>query len=189
MQRTDAARRTEGLKLYEVNCLSMAQTMKLSTLFEMESNRLTFLKEVFPKVYDLENYTYVTDVFSHIPYKNDWLSYCPTVIEPGTVTHPPPVEVCEVHAPEYEDIKRSIGNVSVNSTKLTLTKQIISTKKCFTVKQIAGIISLFSIESSRLEVALYSYEYCTNKGDYYQLTESFSTTGSKDKLLEFIGSR
>ena len=137
----------------------------------------------------MENYSYATEVFSNMPYKNDWLAYCPTIIEPVVTPPPPPVVICEVTSQDFEDIKRSIGNVSVNSTKLTLAKQIVSTKKCFTVKQIAGIIALFSIESSRLEIALYSYDYCINKGDYYQLTESFSTTGSKEKLLEFIGSR
>jgi len=43
---------------------------------------------------------------------------------------PPPVIICEVTTPDFDDIKRSIHNVSVNSTKLTLAKQIISTKKC-----------------------------------------------------------
>jgi len=186
-QKNDAARRTESLKMFASNCVTMGQAMKLATLFDLESNRLAFLKEVFPKIYDMENYSYATDVFSNMPYKNDWLAYCPTIMEP--VVDPPPVVMCEVTTQEFEDIKRSIGNVSVNSTKLALAKQIISTKKCFTVKQLAGIIELFSIESSRLEIALHSYDYCINQSDYYQLTETFSTTSSKDKLLEFIGSR
>ena len=59
----------------------------------------------------------------------------------------------------------------------------------FPVKQIAGIIELFSVESSRLEVALYSYDFCINKNDYYKLTDSFYTTGSQNKLLEFINSK
>jgi len=190
LQKTDAARRSEALKIVANNCLSLGQIMKLSTLFQLESNRLAFMKEVYPRVHDLENYSFGTEVFSHVPYKNDWLAYCPTIIDPP-VTPPTasPVVICEVTQQDFEDIKRSIGNVSVNSTKLTLAKQIISTKKCFTVRQIAGIIELFSIESSRLEIALYSYDYCINKADYYQLTESFYTTGSKDKLLEFISNK
>lgn len=190
LQKTDAARRSEALKVIANNCLSLGQLMKLSTLFQLESNRLAFMKEVYPRTYDLENYSFGTEVFSHVPYKNDWLAYCPTIIDPPVAPpSAPPVIICEVSQNDFEDIKRSIGNVSVNSTKLTLAKQIISTKKCFTVRQIAGIIELFSVESSRLEVALFSYDFCTNTSDYYQLTESFYTTSSKDKLLEFIKSK
>lgn len=191
LQKNDASRRAEGMKLVMGNCLSLGQLMKLSTLFELESNRLTFMKEAFPKIYDVENYSYGTEVFTHVPYKNDWLAYCPPIIDSFNPSQPPPppVPVCEVTAPEFDDIKKSIANVSVNSTKVTLAKQIISTKKCFTVKQIAGIIELFSVESARLEIALYSYDFCINTGNYYQLTESLYTTSSKDKLLEFIKSK
>ncbi|MBL0340291.1 MAG: DUF4476 domain-containing protein [Bacteroidetes bacterium] len=190
MQRTDANRRFEAMKMISVNCLSLGQMMKLATLFELESNRLAFMKEAFSKVYDLENYSYGTEIFSHVPYKNDWLAFCPGILDDfNPPPPPPPVVTCEVTAPDFDDIKRSIGNVSVNSTKVTLAKQIISTKKCFTVRQIAGIIELFSIESSRLEIALFSYDYCINTPDYYQLTESFYTTSSKDKLLEFINTK
>ncbi len=188
-QTNDGNMRIEALKLFNINCMSLSQAMKLATLFDLESNRLSFMKEVFDKLYDLENYSYATEIFSNTPYKNDWLAFCPTVIHPVTIPPAPPVSVCEVNPQEFEEAKRSIGNVSVNSTKLTLAKQIVSTKKCFTVKQIAGFIEMFSIENSRLELALYSYDYCINKSDYYQLTESFSTTGSKDKLLDFISSK
>lgn len=189
-QRTDATRRIEANKFISANCISVGQMMKLATLMELETNRLNFMKEVLTKIYDMENYTYATEVFSNMPYKNDWLAFGASVVAPpAQEPPPPPVVVCEVTAPDFEDIKRSISNVSVNSTKLTLAKQIISMKKCFTVNQIAGIIELFSIESSRLEIALYSYDFCINKGDYYKLTESFYTTSSKDKLLEFIGSK
>jgi hypothetical protein len=186
VQQNDASRRSEAMRLIAAgNCFSMGQLMKLATLLELESNRLAFMKEAFMKIYDMENFSYGTEVFSHIPYRNEWIAYCSPIVKP-VINTPPPAPVCEVSAEEFAGIKTSINNVSVNSTKVTLAKQIISTKKCFTVKQLAGIIQLFSVESSRLEIALYSYDYCINTGDYYQLTESLSTTSSKNKLLEFI---
>lgn len=190
LQKTDLARRTEGMKLVATNCITIGQAMKLATLFELETNRLVFLKEVYPKLYDLENYTYASEVFSNIPYKNDWLAYCASIIDAPTLQPPPPpIVLCEVPPQDFDDVKKSIANVSVNSTKLTLAKQIISTKKCFTVRQIAGITDLFAVESSRLDIVLFSYDYCINKADYYQLTESLNTTGSKNKLLEFLNTK
>lgn len=189
-QQNDQMIRTEAMKLIAANCLSMGQLMKIASLFQLESARLQFLKESFTKIYDMENYSYATAVFSHIPYKNEWLSYCSGTIETPVMDPPAlPVLPCTVSTKDYEDVKLSIQKVAVNSTKVTLAKQVISAKKCFTVKQIAGIIDLFAVESSRLEVALYSYDYCINTGDYYQLTESMYTTSSKDKLLAFLNSK
>lgn len=185
-QKTDAARRAEALKFMAGYCLSMGQMMKLATLFELESNRLAFMKEVFRKVYDLENYQFATEVFSHLPYKNDWNAFCSSQVAPPVVEPVPPVVVCEVTAQEFSDVVRSINSVAVNSTKLSLAKQIISSKKCFTVRQIGSIMDLFAIDSSRLEIALYSYDFCTNKGDYYQLTEKLVTTSNKNSLLDFL---
>ena len=186
-QKTDMNRRGEALKLMGSYCLSLGQVMKISTLMELESNRLAFMKEVYTKLYDMENYSYATEVFSHMPYKNDWLAYCNSMLAPpapAPVT--PPVVVCEVTAEEYNDIKRSISSVAVNSTRLTLAKQIISTKKCFTVRQIGGIMDIFSVESSRLDLALYSYDFCIDKSNYYKLTENLSVTSSKNTLLDFL---
>jgi hypothetical protein len=186
-QKTDMNRRTEALKLMGGYCLSLGQVMKLSTLMELESNRLAFMKEVYTKLYDMENYSYATEVFSHMPYKNDWLAYCNSMLAPPAPEPvQPPVVVCEVTVEDYNDIKRSIGSVAVNSTRLTLAKQIISTKKCFTVRQIGGIMDIFSVESSRLDLALYSYDFCIDKSNYYKLTENLSTTSSKNALLDFL---
>ena len=49
-QNTDNNRRTEALKLIYAECTSISQAMKLASLFELESHRLSFLKEIFPKL-------------------------------------------------------------------------------------------------------------------------------------------
>ena len=100
-----------------------------------------------------------------------------------------PLETCEVSVQEYNQIKNSLKNVSVNSTRVTMAKQIIETKKCFTVDQLRGIVKLFSVESSRYEVAEFGYDYCIDPGNYYQITEEFNTTSSKNKMLEFLNSK
>ncbi len=189
LQQNDAARRTEALRMYTTGCLTMGQSMKLSSLFDVESNRLAFLKEVYPKIYDLENYSSATEVFSHIPYKNDWLTYCAALLGNDSIQQTSQPPACTIPAQEYETIKKSIEDVSVNNTRVTMAKQILSSKKCFTVNQISGIVRLFSVESSRLEIALYGYDYCIEKANYFQVTETLQTTYSKEKLLEFLNSK
>jgi len=184
IQHSDAERKAEGLKIVKSNCISFGQAMKLSTVFQLESNRLLFLKEIFPKIYDLENYTAATVVFDHIPYKNEWLSFGTAIIDSANA-----IPVCEVKAEEFSEIKNNIKDVSVNSTRVNLAKQILSTKKCFSTSQVKQIVELFSVESSRLEIALYAYDFCSDKENYYQLQGALSTTGSKNRLIEFINSK
>jgi hypothetical protein len=188
MQNSDAGRSNEIVSLSRTQCLSVSQLMKLATLIGMESNRMNLMKSVFRSVYDLENCVVAAEVFSHAPYRQEWGAFCSSVL-PAPVPAPEPVPVCEITAAEFSDIKKSIAAVSVNSTRLTLAKQILSTKKCFTVRQIGDIMNLFSIESSRLEISLFAWDFCINRDNYYQLTEYFSTTSSKNKLLEFINSK
>ena len=189
LQQSDATRKTEAMRMYASGCLTMSQSMKIASVYDVESNRLSFLKEVYPKIYDLENYTFATEVFSHIPYKNDWLAYCAALLGIDSITPIPTTPACSISEQEYESILKSIENVSVNSTRTTLAKQILSTKKCFTVNQIAGIIKTFSVESSRLDLSLYAYDYCTDRENYYRLTEVLQTTSSKDQLLGFLNSK
>ena len=84
------------------------------------------------------------------------------------------------------DIKNTINNSSFDNTKITLGKQVIAAKKCFTVGQIKEILGLYSFESSKLEVAKYAYDYCSDKSNYYQVNDVFSFSSSKDDLTKYL---
>jgi hypothetical protein len=93
---------------------------------------------------------------------------------------------CVVSSDEMKDIKNTINNSSFDNSKLTVAKQAISAKKCFTVNQIKEILGLFDFESSKLELAKYAYDYCIDKSNYYLVNDLFSFSSSKDDLTKYI---
>ncbi|MEO8149818.1 MAG: DUF4476 domain-containing protein [Bacteroidia bacterium] len=181
-QPNDMLRAQAALNLIKANCISMAQLMRLCMGLEMESNRLAFLKEAFAKVYDQGNYSYAAEVFSHIPYKNDWMDYAENKLTPTL----PPVVVCTVTPAEFDQIKSSINKESVSSVRITITKQILSAKKCFTCVQVKEIVNLMSFESGKVEIAKYAYDFTIDKENYYTVADAFSFSSSKEDLMKFI---
>ena len=86
---------------------------------------------------------------------------------------------------EFNTALNSIRSDSFESGKLSKAKQIVSRNRMCTA-QIIQIVRLFSFESNKLEFAKYAYQYCTDKNNYYQVTDAFSFQSSKDELLKFI---
>lgn len=170
-----------------LNCVSMAQLMKLSSLFDLEIKRLEFLKASLMRVYDMENYAFAGVLFSHEPYKNDWLSYgaskCPVVIPETAPPLPPP---CRVAPNELDEIIKSVDSEVSGITKVAVAKQVIAAKKCFSVNQLKQIVNLLISETSKLDLAKYAYDYCTNKEDYYQMKDVFNSSYNKTELINYI---
>ena len=179
----DQERMNAGRNIVKNNCISMAQFMKIGASLEQEANRLVFLKDNFLSVYDLENYTYAAALFNHIPNKNDWLNFA------GARINPPPIPPCMIQVQELEQIKTTISNESTSSTKVTLTKQIISSKKCFRAEQIKELVMLMSFESGKLEIAKFAYDFCTDTENYYVVNDAFSFSSSKQELINYINGK
>lgn len=99
--------------------------------------------------------------------------------------HNGPQNLC-MPTPEFNTALNSIRSDNFESGKLNKAKQIISRNRMCTA-QIVQIVRLFSFESNKLEFAKYGYQYCTDKNNYYQVTDAFSFQSSKDELLKFIG--
>lgn len=187
LQANDQMKLQVSKNILQGSCLLSSQVKDLAMVFGGDYYRYEFCKQAWTHTFDPGNFFDVYDTFGSISTAirlYDYVSHQESKSEIAIAS--PPLSVCMVSEQEYGDMKQSISSVSVNSTKLVLAKQIISAKKCFSVNQLAGIINLFSVESSRLEIAMYAYDFCTNKTDYYQLTDTFHTTNSKEELLDFI---
>jgi hypothetical protein len=165
-------------------CFSVSQTMKLASLLESESNRLSFFKTVYNSVFDVKNLPFGTQLFTQIPNKTAYTDFINSHgNSSGPAVLPPP---CTISANDFSQITETINKESINSTKVSLAKQIIRSKKCFTVKQVSEILRLIPFEDSRLELAKFSYDYTTDRENYYQLADVFSFSQSKEDLMKFL---
>lgn len=182
----DQAKSDYAKNLVNNNCLSTSQIMKLATLLANDNYKLELLKTGIPRVYDRNNYASAQHVFSTQPFKNEFISTLygqPNNNQQNTQTP------CTVSQTDFDEIKRTVNNTSFASSKVTVCKQAVQAKKCFTVKQIKELIGLFSFDDNKLDIAKFCYDYCTDKSNYYQVNDVFSFTSSKDELTNYIQGR
>ena len=174
------------------NCFTSLQIKYFARLFIEDNVRFDYAKQAYQHCTDTENYYEVLDAFKKLPFAFHLYDFikaqqAPQVIQ--TNNTPPPLPPCQVSVSDFEQINKTINNESVGSTQLTLAKQIVSAKKCFTAVQIKELVKIFSVESYRLEFAKYSYDFCIDKENYFLIADAFSTSSSKNQLMEFIGSK
>ncbi|MFH1120513.1 MAG: DUF4476 domain-containing protein [Bacteroidota bacterium] len=162
------------------SCLSVTQAMKLASLLAEEPNRLSFFKTAYMSLFDLNNLPFGDQLFDNITVKaayNEFISM-PVV--------PPP---CKISPDEFTKIKESIQKENFNSTKLTIAKQIVRSKQCFTTRQITNLVSLFSFDDTRLELAEFAWEFTIDKDNYYQIADALTFSSTKEKLMMFLKDR
>lgn len=167
------------------NCLSVAQAMKLASLLSSEPNRLSFFKTAIMSIFDLDNLPFGSQLFAHIQNKaayNEFISRP----APGPVVPP---SQCKIAPNEFLQIKESIQKEGFNSTKLTIAKQIIRSKQCFTSTQMTDLVRLFSFEDSRLELAKFGWDYTIDRENYYRVADALTFSKSKEELMKFLESK
>lgn len=183
-QPTDEAKMQDAVNLMSQYCLSMAQVMKIATQIQMESNRLQFLKNVFMITYDMENYSFAIEVFSHVPYQNDWLTWCATQI---TDLNTPDVPPCNVTEERFESMKSGINGLTWSSDKEEALFGFINDEgNCFTIEQIKWFVNYFSFDDDKLNVMKSAYARCLEQNDYYKLAEELTFSSSKDDFFEWL---
>ncbi|HNR55016.1 MAG TPA: DUF4476 domain-containing protein [Flavobacteriales bacterium] len=89
---------------------------------------------------------------------------------------------------EFADVKKSIESKSFEDSKMTLAKQVGS-NRCFTVDQVKGLMSVFSFEDSKLDIAKFAYDRTFDIDNYYKVNDAFTFESSIDDLNEYIQSR
>jgi Domain of unknown function (DUF4476) len=90
-----------------------------------------------------------------------------------------------MNARVFEQFKQTLRNESFDNTRLSLAKQTIGTN-FFTSLQVKEMVSLFSFETSKLEIAKYAYAFTVDKGSYFVVNDAFTYSNSKEELANFI---
>jgi hypothetical protein len=90
-----------------------------------------------------------------------------------------------MNSTDFEAAVNSINSKSFDDTKLTVAKQIINSN-CLKTAQVKRIMSLFSFEDTKLDLAKYSYMHTYDPQNYFQLNDAFSYSSSVDDLNTYI---
>lgn len=171
------------------NCLSVAQQMKVATLLMKEAKRLNFLKSVSQYAFDQRNLEAAAQVFNQPSHRDDFLVFIQRTF-PSTGFDPmPPHNPCLINDFDFRDIVKMIDKQSFNNTRLSMARQTISARKCFSSQQILTLVKLMEFETTRMELAKFAYDYCIDREKYFLVTDAFEYESSKEELLKYIGGR
>jgi Domain of unknown function (DUF4476) len=85
----------------------------------------------------------------------------------------------------FEQFKQTLRSESFDNSRLTMARQTIC-NNFFTAVQVKEIVSLFSFETSKLDIAKYAYAFTVDKGSYFVVSDAFSYSSSKEELANFI---
>lgn len=184
---TDAQIHDAAYQFMLTQCLSMAQQMMLASLMSLELNRLNFMKEAFVHCYDMENYSFASQLFSSQAYKVDWSSYCQNQIV--LLTPPPPTPSCVITDNDLTQYKQAINHENFSDTKLKVLKQIMSSHPCFTVLQAKELVALLSFDGDKLDAAKYAWDYTTDHQNYYLMNDVFSFSSSQEDLIDYVNGK
>lgn len=115
-----------------------------------------------------------------------------TPAQPITNTPPPANSsnacINPASSTDLGNLKGSIQKQSFSSNKMNVAKSFLKSK-CLSVEQIKDVMGLFSFEGDKLEFAKFAYDRCSNKDDYYMVSDAFSFSSSNDELTDYINSK
>lgn len=89
---------------------------------------------------------------------------------------------------QFEKIKKAINDQYYDDDKLVYAKVIVK-DNLFTSEQVIALCKLFAYDDSKLNIAKYAYDYCTDKGNYFTVTSVFYYNDTRNELMKFIGSK
>ncbi len=85
-------------------------------------------------------------------------------------------------------LKSTIANTSFDSSKLEIAKQAVRSNRVSS-QQVFELVSMMSFESTKLDLAMFAYQFTVDKGSYFIVNNAFSFSSSIRRLNEFIASQ
>lgn len=179
----DALRQRAASQMVANQCLTTTQIMQLSSLIQLEINRLSFVKASFSRAYDQDHYESVDQVFTHQSNQKHLREF---LLQNSASPAPPP---CGVNQKDFAEVKKSIAAEEFNDSRLAVAKQLVANKKCFQSVQIVELVQLMRFENSKLEIAKYAFEYTIDPESFTKVVEVLAFDQSKRELTDFIKSK
>ena len=88
-------------------------------------------------------------------------------------------------ASDFSKLKKTVESKPFSDTKMSTAK--VATKNgCLSTNQVKEICKLFSMDDDKLAYAKYAFDYCVDKGNYYQVSEVFTFSSTTDDFNKFL---
>lgn len=166
------------------NCFSFALAMKLVSLVENEALRLKALEKVFLNVYDLENYSAGTGLFSTYKYQQTWTAFAAQALKPAE-PEKPAAPSCAVSNEDFGSIMNSLRREHFSRDKMAIMNGLVK-DRCFNIDQIRIMMKEFISGKDALEVAKMCWWRCTEQKNYHEIVDALTFSMDKAELRNFI---
>lgn len=165
--------------------LTSSQVRDLAMLIPNENQRLELAMSAYNQVMDRQNFYDVYDAFTRFSMVFRLHDYVRSHRPPGPVV----VVSAGVSEEDFADMLKAIRGEDFENNKKKLAKQIISSKRRLSSRQIRDVLRLFDFEPTRLEVAKFAYDYVGDPDNYFVVNEAFEFANTKSSLTDYISKK
>lgn len=88
----------------------------------------------------------------------------------------------------FQSALSSIENQSFSDSRLSQAKEITQAN-CLSAAQIKAICKVFDFEDSKLDYAMFAYDFCFDRNNYWQINDAFTFDSSVSELNDYIKTR
>ena len=89
---------------------------------------------------------------------------------------------------DFHSLKGSIGNRGFESSNVSILKEALD-KNTVSSDQVRELMSFFTFESNKLDVAKYAYKSTCDKNNYFKVFDAFNFDSSVDELKNYISGK
>ncbi|HEY3251337.1 MAG TPA: DUF4476 domain-containing protein [Ignavibacteria bacterium] len=93
-----------------------------------------------------------------------------------------------IRTEDFKDLKNSINNRSFESTNIDIVKTAVN-KNYFSSQQVRELLSFFTFEASKLELAKYSYKRVCDQKNFFKVYDAFNFDSSVEELKNYISGK
>lgn len=167
------------------NYFKTNQVGQLLSQITAEKSRLELAKLVFPKVTDKANYRELTELFTTTSIHKEFETFIENT--PGS-GNPAPATPVAMSGTAFNQLLANVRDQWSQASKTAAVKTSFSTSSnYFNTNQVGQLLSQITAEAGRLDLAKMVYARVTDKVNYHELTELFTTTSIRSEFETFIG--
>lgn len=88
----------------------------------------------------------------------------------------------------FSKLKNAVEQKPFSDTRMS-TAKIATKNNCLSTNQIFEICKLFSMDDDKLKYAQFAYDFCSDKANYYTISEVFAFSTTQEKFNTFLDAK
>ncbi|CAN5418887.1 hypothetical protein BH09BAC5_BH09BAC5_17950 [soil metagenome] len=179
-QPTDESKLVAIQNASNMNCMSFAMMMKLTSLVNNEALRLNILENTFSKVFDQNNYNSGAVLFAEQNNQNNWIGFAQNFLIP-------PLPPCITNDADFKSVLNNVQAKHFDNEQMDVIL-LAAKDRCFSVAQIRTFSKEFPFGEDKMKLFKSLYAKCNDQSNYYQLVDELTFQTEKTELTNFINS-